>query len=44
MQEEVTGKSVAVIIKGAKISEKVLEKGTKVRFANLRKHAGSAEE
>ena len=26
MQEEVTGKSVAVIIKGAKISEKVLEK------------------
>ena len=26
MQEEVTGKSVAVIIKGAKISEKVLKK------------------
>ena len=35
MQEEVTGKSVAVIIKGAKISEKVLENGTKVRFANF---------
>ena len=37
MQEEVTGKSVAVIIKGAKISEKVLERGTEVRRANFRK-------
>lgn len=44
MQEEVTGKSVAVIIKGAKISEKVLEIGTQVRGTNLSKHAGSAEE
>lgn len=37
MQEEVTGKSVAVIIKGARISEKVLERGTEVRRANFRK-------
>ena len=39
MQEEVTGKSVAVIIKGAKISEKVLEKALgKLLEAQKNKH------